>query len=350
VAYASFGSRLARQVVEITDDIGCLDRGGFWAVVMTFEGKVTCVRFGQVSSSRRTAPPRADPAPRQGGQPPAWAPLAGAWSSSLDQTAYLLGVRQIRERIASGEVYQVCLCRVISHPLADDADLASLERLVSRGNPAPYASRIHVPEAGLDVLSASPEAFLIRRPGRIESRPIKGTAPTMSTMLAKDYAENVMITDLVRNDLSAVCRPGTVSVDALCAPENHPGLTHLVTTISGEVRPDLGWADVLSATFPPGSVSGAPKSSALRVIADLETVPRGPYCGAIGWVDADTGQAQLAVGIRTFWADRDADGQRWLRLGTGGAITWGSDPAREWAETELKSARLLGLASGRVGL
>jgi len=237
----------------------------------------------------------------------------------------------------------------MSHPLRHAVDVAGLEALVAQGNPAPFAGRVYVPETGLDVLSASPEAFLIRHAKRIESRPIKGTATTLSAMLVKDYAENVMIADLVRNDLSAVCRPGTVSVDALCAPEEHPGLTHLVTTVSGELRPGAGWSDVISATFPPGSVSGAPKSSALRVIADLETVPRGPYCGAIGWVDADNEEAEIAVGIRTFWAERDAAGQRWLRFGTGGGITWGSDPAEEWAETELKAARLIGLASGRLG-
>jgi para-aminobenzoate synthetase component I len=337
VGYASFGGRLAREVVEIADDLRCLDRGGFWAVVVTFEGAVKCVRFGEVTA-------------RQPFSPGIWAPLTADWSSSLDETAYLLGVGRIRDLIAAGEVYQVCLCRVMSHPLAEDADLADLQTLVAQGNPAPYAGRVYVPEAGLDMLSASPEAFLIRQAGRIESRPIKGTATSMAAMLAKDYAENVMIADLVRNDLSAVCRPGTVSVDALCAPEEHPGLTHLVTTVSGQLRPGMSWADILSATFPPGSVSGAPKSSALRTIADLETGPRGPYCGTIGWVDADTGEAALAVGIRTFWADRDATGQRWLRFGTGGAITWASDPAQEWAETELKATRLIGLASGRVGL
>jgi para-aminobenzoate synthetase component 1 len=341
VAYARFGTRLARDAVEIAHDVECLDGGGFWAVVVTFEGDVTCVRFAQV----RTAP-------MPGVQlltVPDWAPLTGDWSTSLDETEYRSGVSQIRDRIAAGDVYQACLCRIMSHPLGDDADLASLETLVAQGNPAPFASRIDVPEAGLDLLSASPEAFLIRNAGRIESRPIKGTATSLSAMLTKDYAENVMIADLVRNDLSAVCRPGTVSVDALCAPEEHPGLTHLVTTVSGELRPAVAWFDILSATFPPGSVSGAPKSSALRVIADLEPVPRGPYCGAIGWVDADTGEAELAVGIRTFWAERDATGQRWLRFGTGGGITWGSDPAQEWAETELKASRLIGLASGRVG-
>jgi len=346
VGFARFGDRLAREVVEISADIACLDRGGFWGVLVTFEGKVTCVRFGDVAIISSTAVPTITQA-RAAGR---WVPLTGHWSSSLDETAYLLGVRQIRDRIAAGEVYQVCLCRIMSHPLAEDADLQGLEALVALGNPAPYAGRIHVPETGLDVLSASPESFLTRRAGRIESRPIKGTATTMSSMLAKDYAENVMIADLVRNDLSAVCRPGTVSVDALCTPEEHPGLTHLVTTVSGQMRAGVGWAEVITATFPPGSVSGAPKWSALRVIADLESVPRGPYCGAIGWVDADAGIAELAVGIRTFWVDRDAMGRRWLRFGTGGAITWGSDPDQEWAETDLKAARLIGLASGRVRL
>ncbi|MHB8186947.1 MAG: chorismate-binding protein [Dermatophilaceae bacterium] len=350
MGYARFGSRSAREVLEISHDVKCLDRGGFWAVVVTFEGEVTCVRFGQVTHMRTTDTRTFElqDADEQHRTVRDWAPLTGAWSTSLDETEYRSGVSQIRERIAAGEVYQASLCRVMSHPLADDADLMGLETLVAQHNPAPHAGRIHVPEAGLDVLSASPEAFLIRHAGRIQSRPIKGTATTLSTMLVKDYAENVTIANLVRNDLSAVCRPGTVSVDALCVPEEHPGLTHLVTTVSGDLRPDVGWSDVMLATFPPGSVSGAPKSSALRVIADLETVPRGPYCGAIGWVDADAGQAELAVGIRTFWADRDAKGQRWLRFGTGGGITWGSDPAQEWAETELKAARLIGLASGRV--
>jgi para-aminobenzoate synthetase component 1 len=333
-------------VVEISDDVKSLDGGGFWTVVVSFEGAVKCVRFGQVIEANAAARQRAE----EDSLPvPSWTPLTGDWSTSLDETAYMAGVRQIRDRIAAGEVYQASLCRVMSHPLEEAADLSSLETIVLHGNPAPFAGRLHVPEAGLDVLSASPEAFLIRHAGWIGSRPIKGTATSLSTMLVKDYAENVMIADLVRNDLSVVCRPGTVSVDALCAPEEHPGLTHLVTTVSGELRPGVGWSDIMSATFPPGSVSGAPKSSALRVIADLETAPRGPYCGAIGWVDADSREAEIAVGIRTFWAERDSTGRRWLNFGTGGGITWGSDPAQEWAETELKAARLIGLASGRLG-
>ena len=169
-------------------------------------------------------------------------------------------------------------------------------------------------------------------------------------MLPKDYAENVMIADLVRNDLAHVCRPGTVGVDALCAPEEHPGLVHLVTTVSGRLRPGVRWREIADATLPPGSVSGAPKSSALRAIADArDRPPRGPYCGAVGLGRRRrAGRPCLAVGIRTFWAGRDPRRQRWLRFGTGAGITWGSDPGQEWRETELKAARLVGLASGRV--
>ncbi len=228
------------------------------------------------------------------------------------------------------------------------ADLDGLDSLLRQGNPAPYAARIRCESAALDVVSASPELYLSRRGRQLVSSPIKGTAPTAAQMLPKDRAENVMIVDLVRNDLSAVCRPGTVRVDRLCDIEPHPGLVHLVSSVGGELRDGIGWPEVFAASFPPGSVSGAPKSSALTAIADLETASRGPYCGAVGWVDGDTEEAQLAVGIRTFWAEHDTAGRRWLRFGTGAGITWASDPAGEWAETELKAARLVGLAAGTV--
>ena len=333
--HARFGAVLATHPVEVRHDLADL-REGFWAVVVTFEGAVTAVRFADVD--RDAAPP--PPAP--------WTPLDGEWDTSLDSTAYLAGVGEVRARIAAGTVYQVNLCRVVSHPLPVHANLDGLARLLERGNPAPFAGRVHVPSAGLDVVCASPEAFLLRDGDRLESRPIKGTAITPGGMLPKDYAENVMIVDLVRNDLSHVCREGSVQVDHLCRFEEHPGLVHLVSTVSGRLRPGVDWPEVLAATFPPGSVSGAPKHTALQAIADLEPVPRGPYCGAIGWVDVDAVRAELAVGIRSFWAERDATGRRWLRFGTGAGITWGSDPEGEWGETQVKSRRLVGLASGRV--
>ncbi len=346
--HARFADREASEVVDVRHGGEALDaitRAGFWAVVATFEGDITAVRFGQVTARTYAAGRDPDGA---GSAATAWQPLDRHWRTSLDRTAYVGAVREVRDRIAAGTVYQVNVCRVLSHELPPEADLDGLDQLLRQGNPAPHGSRIRCDVAGLDVVSASPELFLSRRGPRLVTRPIKGTAPTAAEMLPKDYAENVMIVDLMRNDVSAVCEPGTVSVDELCAIEEHPGLVHLVSTVSGHLRHGVGWADVFAAAYPPGSVSGAPKSSALTAIRDLETVPRGPYCGAVGWVDADAREADLAVGIRTFWAEHDDAGRRWLRFGTGAGITWHSDPEGEWAETELKAARLIGLAAGTV--
>ncbi|MEU7283167.1 chorismate-binding protein [Streptomyces sp. NPDC045431] len=333
---ARFGGLLATDLRDVTSDPEALDSTGFWAVSADFEGRLTCARFGDV----RTAPV---PAPVPG----AWrGPATGDWTSSLDRAAYTAGVRRIREHIAAGEVYQANLCRVLSAPLPDAAaDVDALTALLARGNPAPYAGTIRLPAHGVEIATASPELYL-RRDGRtVESGPIKGTGRTPEDLLDKDHAENVMIVDLVRNDLGRVCATGSVTVPALCAVEAHPGLVHLVSTVRGELAPRAGWTELLGATFPPGSVTGAPKSSALKIIEALETAPRGPYCGGIGWVDADRRTGELAVGIRTFWIDR-ADGAAVLRFGTGAGITWGSDPEREWAETELKASRLLAVASG----
>jgi para-aminobenzoate synthetase component 1 len=277
----------------------------------------------------------------------------------MDRATYESGVRAIREHIAAGAVYQVNLCRVLSAPLPGGgrggrgapgdpyrADIDALGAVLASGNPAPYAGTIRLPGHGVEVATASPELFLRRRGSLVESGPIKGTARTADLLLPKDHAENVMIVDLVRNDLGRVCATGSVTVPALCAVEEHPGLVHLVSTVRGELRPGAGWPELFAAAFPAGSVTGAPKSSALRVIQELENAPRGPYCGAVGWVDADRRTAELAVGIRTFWIDRTGPGGPVLRFGTGAGITWGSDPEREWRETELKASRLLAIASG----
>ncbi|MEV5047834.1 chorismate-binding protein [Streptomyces griseoincarnatus] len=333
---ARFGDRVATGLADVTDDPSALDSTGFWAVAADFEGRLTCARFRDV---------RTEPVPPPA--PGAWrGPAADDWTSSLDRAAYTAGVSRIREHIAAGEVYQVNLCRVLSAPVAPDADVDVLTALLARGNPAPYAGTIRLPRHGVEIATASPELFL-RRDGRVvESGPIKGTGRTEADLLEKDYAENIMIVDLVRNDIGQVCATGTVTVPDLCAVEKHPGLVHLVSTVRGELRDGEGWPGLLRAAFPPGSVTGAPKSSALRIIDALETAPRGPYCGGIGWVDADRGTGVLAVGIRTFWIDRDVGGAAVLRFGTGAGITWGSDPEGEWRETELKASRLLAVASG----
>jgi para-aminobenzoate synthetase component 1 len=334
---ARFGTRVATGLLDVTSDPAALDSTGFWAVVADFEGRLTCARFRDV---RQEPVPAPVPGRWQGPKP-------GDWTSSLDRAAYTAGVRRIREHIAAGEVYQANLCRVLTAPVAPDADVDALTALLARGNPAPYAGTIRLPGHGVEIATASPELFVRRDGLSVESGPIKGTGRTEADLLEKDYAENVMIVDLVRNDIGRVCATGSVTVPDLCAVEKHPGLVHLVSTVRGELRAGAGWPELLTAAFPPGSVTGAPKSSALRIIDALETAPRGPYCGGIGWVDADRGRGELAVGIRTFWIDRALDGTALLRFGTGAGITWGSDPEAEWRETELKAARLLGVASGQ---
>jgi para-aminobenzoate synthetase component 1 len=335
---ARFAGRVATGLCEVSHDPAVLDGSGFWAVVADFEGRITCARFSDIRTEE-TIPFSAASG---------WlGPDRSAWTSSLDRDAYTAGVRRIREHIAAGEVYQANLCRVLSAPLPDPArtDVDALTARLARGNPAPYAGTVRLPEHGVEVATASPELFLRREADVVRSGPIKGTGRTEADLLEKDWAENVMIVDLVRNDLGRVCRTGSVTVPDLCAVEKHPGLVHLVSMVEGRLRPDAGWPELFDATFPPGSVTGAPKSSALRIIEALETAPRGPYCGAVGWVDADRGVGELAVGIRTFWVDRSDPDAPVARFGTGAGITWGSDPDGEWDETELKAARLLAVAS-----
>nr|WP_157892023.1 MULTISPECIES: chorismate-binding protein [Frankia] len=341
-SYLLAGERLATGVVEISDDPAVLERGGFWAVVVDFEGALRCVRFADV----RPAPAAGAAALSRG---PWRGPDARSWATSLDRAAYVAGATTIRERIAAGDVYEVNLCRLLSAPLPPagpggepvEPDPAALAAILAAGNPAPYALTLDVPEAGLRIAGASPELFLARDGDVVHSGPIKGTGRSVRDLRDKDVAENIMIVDLVRNDLGRVARTGSVAVPALCAVEHHPGLVHLVSTVRARLRSGVGWPELLEAACPPGSVSGAPKSSALRIIGELEPGPRGPYCGGIGWVDADSGRGWLSVGIRTFWFGADR-----LWFGTGAAVTWGSDPLGEWHETELKAHRLVGLASG----
>ncbi|MBB5077802.1 chorismate-binding protein [Nonomuraea endophytica] len=325
-SFAHVGGRLATGLRDLTTDLAALDGEGWWAVVVDYEGKVSCARFDQV---------RHAPLPPAG---PWHGPGARQWRSSLDRAAYERGVQAIREHIRQGEVYQANLTRILTAPLPPEADPLALAHRLAERNPAAYAAVISLP--GRTVVSASPELYLSRDGAVVESRPIKGTGATEADLLDKDYSENVMIVDLVRNDLGRVAAVGSVQVPALCVPEAYPGSVHLVSTVRARLEPGKGWPELFSATFPPGSITGAPKSSALRIINELEPEPRGPYCGAVGWVDADRGTAALAVGIRTFWIS----GQE-IRFGTGAGITWGSDPRREWQETELKASRLIALAS-----
>jgi len=272
--------------------------------------------------------------------PPEAGPGVAGWRSSLDRGSFEAGVRAIVELIRAGECYQVNLTRMLATP--DVADPVELWTAVAAGNPAPHATFLRTPD--LAVVSASPERFLRIDGATVETRPIKGTAATAAALRAsdKDRAENVMIVDLARNDLGRVCVPGSVTVPALCAVEQHPGLVHLVSTVTGRLRSGTGRGTVLRATFPPASVTGAPKPRVLQTIEDLEPAPRGVYCGALGWFDTERDRTDVAVAIRTFTLTPHG-----TMFGVGAGITADSDPAAEWAETELKARRLLRLAAGR---
>jgi para-aminobenzoate synthetase component 1 len=268
------------------------------------------------------------------------APVADAWQSSLSRAEHAARVHAIKELLEAGECYQVNLTRRLT--LASRVDPLALFAAMHARHPAPHAALLMLRDAGaaVDVVSASPELFLRTRGRMVETRPIKGTArdPARLRASAKDRAENVMIVDLARNDLGRVCEPGSVRVPALCEVEQHPGLHHLVSTVQGRRHDDVTLGALVRATFPPASVTGAPKPRVLQVIEDLEPVRRGVYCGAVGWVDGDRGTSAWSVAIRTF----QMTGHE-THFGTGGGIVADSDAASEWDETELKAQRLLDL-------
>jgi len=313
------------DLVSVSHDLTDVDRGGRWVVYLPYDGEPVLCQF-----ARWDAP---EPVHQWDGR------SLGDWSSSLSQAAYCAAVEKTREAIAAGTVYQANICRILSAQCREDRIVGLFARLLI-GNPAPYAALLDIPEIGVHVASATPELFLRRSGTTITSGPIKGTGRSAADLQDKDRAENVMIVDLVRNDLGRVCVPGSIDVPSFLRVEQHPGLVHLVSEVSGELCPNVTWPQIMQATFPPGSVTGAPKSSALTLIEQLESASRAGYCGAIGWIDSDAGTAELGVAIRTFWL---AEGE--LRFGTGAGITWGSDPQAEWEETELKAARLIGLAT-----
>ena len=321
------GGLHATNCVEITSDATRLDDGSFWAVAISFEGDAQFARFEEVSHLSFTAEP--------------WRELTGSWSSSLQQESYISYVSSIRNAIADGGVYQVNACREISH--AFDGENRGLDGLFSNllvGNPAQFACYLKIED--LEIASASPERLLSRNGSTLLTSPIKGTIRGDEDSFGdKDKAENLMIVDLMRNDLGRICDPGSIEVTQLFRNEKHPGITHLVSDVQGTLRQDVSWKEILEATMPPGSVSGAPKSAALSIIEENEG-KRGPYCGTLGWIHGD--QAELSVAIRTFWTTGDGV----LRFGTGAGITWGSDPAAEWDETQLKARHLISIAGGEL--
>ena len=317
------GGRFATDLVEISHNPSCLDDGDFWAVSTTFEGAFTAAKFATVVDADF---PDAD-----------WSPIQSQWRSVPNEHEYIAYVERIRELIAQGWVYQVNACRRITTE-DTNANLRGLFRGILDNNPAPWASYLEMPN--LNIASASPELFLQRSGSRVKTSPIKGTQLLGSSEFGvKDQSENIMIVDLMRNDLGMICQSGTVEVSRLLYSQDHPGLQHLVSDVEGDLLPGISWSTIFDSISPPGSVSGAPKSSAVSVIAEHEK-PRGPYCGILGWVQED--QAQLSVAIRIFWKDEQ------VHFGTGAGITFSSQSQAEWDETELKASRLIKIAAGQI--
>ncbi|HXY17457.1 MAG TPA: anthranilate synthase component I family protein [Gaiellaceae bacterium] len=258
----------------------------------------------------------------------------GEWEQTWTAAEYGAAIDAVRDAISRGDVYQVNLVQHLSAPFAGAPEqlarsLADLQPLVPgllEGD-------------GWAIASASPELFLSRRGSRVWTKPIKGTRPRGESaelaLSSKDAAEHVMIVDLERNDLSRVCEAGSVRWPELMTPLAAAGVEHLVSTVEGRLREGVGLAELLEATFPGGSVTGAPKIAAVDLIAQLEPVGRGASMGALGWVRGN-GDLELALTIRTFAV---ADGR--IHLWVGGGIVWDSDPGEEVEESWTKAQPLL---------
>jgi para-aminobenzoate synthetase component 1 len=259
----------------------------------------------------------------------------GEWSRTWSDDDYAAAVEKVRAAIKRGDVYQVNLVQHLSAPFTGDPR-AVAEAL------GPLHTRSLI-AGDWAIVSATPELFLARHGDRLWTKPIKGTRPLGEDIDDdKDAAEHVMIVDLERNDLSRVCMPGTIRWPELMRQRELAGVTHLVSTVEGRLRPHAGLAEILHATFPGGSITGAPKLAAIDHIARFEPVGRGASMGVLGRVWR-SGDFELALTIRTFAI---ADG--WIHLWVGGGIVWDSDPEAEIEESWVKARPLLTAVGGLV--
>ncbi len=264
-------------------------------------------------------------------------------TSNFAAADYRRTVQRVVDYIVAGDVFQVNLAQRLLYPAADAS--ARLYLRLRRRNAAPFAGYFDLGD--FQIVSASPERFLSVRQGQVETRPIKGTRRRMGRPEAdlyaaddlqqseKDRAENVMIVDLLRNDLSPVCLPDSICVPQLCGLEIYPYIQHLVSVVTGTLRPEATVLDLLRTSFPGGSITGAPKVRAMEIIAELEPTARGAYCGSLGYLGFD-GTVDLSILIRTITA-----GRGWWQLPVGGGIVAQSDPSREYEETWHKATGLI---------
>ncbi|MFQ5746257.1 MAG: anthranilate synthase component I family protein [Gemmatimonadota bacterium] len=296
--------------------------------------------------AHRPETPRPDAQPPTPGGGPELRPVDAAEGlrSTFSADEYVRAVRTCVAYIRAGDVYQVNLSQRFQAPLRV-SPLGLRERLAAR-NPAPFAT--YFAGSRCVLVGSSPERFLRLDPdGSVETRPIKGTrprgpSPRRDAALArelesspKDRAENLMITDLLRNDLSRTCRPRSVTVEALCRRETFPSVHHLVSVVRGRLERGRDAVDLLRACFPGGSVTGAPRIRSMEIIAELEPVTRGPYCGATGYLGFD-GSMDTSIVIRSFVV-----AGRTAYFHAGGAVVADSDPVAEYRETLDKAASLV---------
>ncbi|BAX94159.1 aminodeoxychorismate synthase component I [Mycobacterium shigaense] len=315
------GPRIPEAAGGWTDCVLRRDRAGQW----WYESLSGAPMPGWLSAALAAAP-----APTRGCQID--------WDAA-DRDAHRHGVLACLDAIGAGEVYQACVCTQFSGTVTGDP-LDFFIDGVARTSPARAA---YVAGRWGAVASLSPELFLRRRGAVVTSSPIKGTLPLDAWPAAlraspKEVAENIMIVDLVRNDLGRVAVTGTVTVPELLMVRRAPGVWHLVSTVSAQVRPELPTSALLDAAFPPASVTGTPKHRARQLISQWEQARRGIYCGTVGFASPVAG-CELNVAIRTV----EFDGQGHAVLGVGGGITADSDPDAEWAECLHKAAPVIGI-------
>lgn len=275
---------------------------------------------------------------------------ASSTISNFSESVYTEAIETIQEKIRAGDTYQTNLTRKITATFSSSFDPREVFRHIRSEHPAPFSAFIVRPDS--IVVSASPERFFRIEDGRITVSPIKGTRPRgknneedrrLRAELVeskKDRAENTMIVDLLRNDLGRVCEFGSVVVEKLCDVQEHPTLFHLVSTVSGKLRTDVTFSDILRSLFPCGSITGAPKISTMRIIREIEGSPRGLSMGAIGYrIPSSFGLGEsidLSVAIRTMVVRGDT-----AEFNVGGGIVSDSDPAAEFLETETKAKVLM---------
>jgi para-aminobenzoate synthetase component 1 len=266
--------------------------------------------------------------------------------SNFSRKSYIDAIQKTKEFILNGDIYEANITQQFNSTLSESENLLYLYFKLMKVNSAPFSAFVKIKDNG-SIISASPERFIKLTDNLMEVCPIKGTRKRSSEvnedkLLAeellsseKDHAENIMIVDLMRNDISRVCQANTVKVDELCSLKSFETVHHLVSKITGRLQEKLKAMDVLKATFPPGSVTGAPKIRSMEVISELEMQGRGPYCGCLGYISF-TGDMDMSVVIRTYFINKNK-----LFFSAGGAVVSDSDPEDEYEESLTKARALV---------